>query len=221
MMEATWNVAWLRRGMYFATLFATLFLVALALGSAPDGQPGWLADKLSTARVFPELTRILGEYLGPPLIAASYLVPKWVSDTWLATFKREPLLFLLGVAAVAVTMMIGLRWENLIHSRATEIWYRRWQAIPKWAANPKASWIYKLRTNALWVKIYRFVAWVILPTAFIAFSLALLVLIAIWDPRAWVYYALIALAIMIRNWINRNYKLGKKKAVSSQTPRPA
>lgn len=188
-MESTWNVAWGRRIIYFATLIATLFLAALP----------WTGPTLSTQAKWPEVTQLLGEYLRPPLKMVSYLVPNWVTETWLTAFGKEPVLFLLSTLAVGLTMMIGLRQEAIIHSRANEIWCGRWAG-----PDPRNTLIYKLRTNPTLVRAYRHFAWEILPILFIFACAIVLLAVALTHPQAWVYYGLIVLAIWFHNWIGRD-----------------
>jgi hypothetical protein len=64
-------------------------------------------------------------------------------------------------------MLIGLRLEEKIRSRAGEIWLTSWRAVPKWAVDPKSTWVYKLRSNPNVIKACRYFAWRVLPTIFL------------------------------------------------------
>jgi hypothetical protein len=117
--------------------------------------------------LLPRLTQWLADYLKPILKVAGYLVPTWVEETWLVTFRDEPVLFSIGLVCVAVTMLIGLSLEETIRSRAGEIWHPTWREVPKWAQEPKSTWLYKLRSNLTVIRTYRYFAWRVLPTVFL------------------------------------------------------
>jgi len=201
-MEAVWNIVWWRRIVYFLTLFSSLYLVALP----------WLADALSTKQSLPGLTDWLTRYLEPILTATRYLVPDWVGKTWLGKFGEEPVLFLIGLACVAVTMLIGLSLEETIRSRAGEIWHASWPSVPKWAVDPKSTWLYKLRSNQNIIKAYRYFAWRVLPTIFLVACAGIIVWLW-WTYPGYVtiYAILIVLAVAVRNWVFRAQYTAKKK----------
>jgi uncharacterized protein (DUF2235 family) len=211
-MEAMWNIVWWRRVVYFLTLFSSLYLVALPL----------FADALSTRGSLPQLTEWLAYYLKPLLTVVGYLVPAWVGETWLAIFRDQPILFSIGLICVAVTMLFGLRLEEKIRSRAGEIWLASWPdtEVPEWAKNPKSTCLYKLRSNPTIIKIYRYFAWWVLPTIFLAAAPPIIIWLC-WDYLAYVpIYAILAvLSIAVRNWIFRGqYKRAEKKGQAKTPP---
>jgi hypothetical protein len=195
-MEAVWNIVWWRRIVYFLTLFSSLYLAALPLP--------WLAKALSTHASLPDLTAWLTQYLEPILTVAGYLVPGWVEKTWL------------GLICVAVTMLIGSSLEETIRSRAGEIWHANWPAVPKWAVDPKSSWLYKLRSNPTVIKGYRYFAWGVLPTIFLVVSAGIIAWLW-WDYRGYVtmYAILVLLAVVVRNWVFRAQYTAKKTSRSA------
>ena len=193
-MEAVWNIVWWRRIVYFLTLFSSLYLAALP----------WLANALSTKVTLPGPTAWLTQYLDPILTVAGYLVPGWIGEKWFGTFRDEPVLFLIGLICVAVTMLIGLSLEETIRSRAGEIWHASWPTVPKWAVDPKSTWLYKLRSNPTVIKAYQYFAWRVLPTLFLVVS----VVVVAWLWREYpgyvtMYAILVLLAILVRNWVFR------------------
>jgi uncharacterized protein (DUF2235 family) len=208
-MEAVWDIVWWRRIVYFLTLTSSLFLILLPM----------IVDVWSTKTALPHLTDEVGAVLRPILKVAAYLVPNWVGETWLDEFGKEPVLFLIGVLCLAITMLTGLWQEETIRSRAGEIWHDRWKQIPKWAENPKSTWIYKLRSNKKVIKLYRFFAWRVLPTV---------VLVACVPVIAWLYWTyqkhvivyglLLLFAIPMRTWIFRGlYKAKRRKQHVART----
>jgi hypothetical protein len=205
-MEAAWNIVWWRRIVYFLTLFSSLYLVALPW---LDKLPG--LTNLSTKKSLPDLTAWLAQYLMPILTATEYLVPNWVGKTWLGKFGEEPVLFLIGLVCVAVTMLIGLSLEETIRSRAGEIWQAR--TAPKWAVDPKSTWVYKLRSNPKVIKAYRYFAWRVLPTIFLVVFAFIVAWVSWRYPRYVTIYAiLILLAVVVRRWVSRaQYTASKRR----------
>ncbi|WP_316199369.1 DUF2235 domain-containing protein [Bradyrhizobium sp. SZCCHNS2002] len=199
-MEAVWNVVWWRRIVFFLTLFSSLYLVAFPL----------FPDAMSTRESFHAVTEVLARYLGPALTVASYVMPNWVAKTWLTKFGQEPLLFLFGSLCVAVTMLIGSWLEEIIQARAEDIWHAKvaWPSgvVPKWAADPKSTRLYKLRSNPTVIRCYRIVAWRVLPTLTLACAV-LLVLVVGWQWRLFdyvvIYGMVIVLVVSLRNWAIR------------------
>jgi hypothetical protein len=212
-MEAVWNIVWWRRVVYFLTLFSSLYLIALP----------WLADALSTRGSLPRLTERLADYLKPILTVVGYLVPAWVGETWLVTFRDEPILFLIGLICVAVTMLIGLSLEETIRSRAGEIWHpASWLKVPKWAEDPKSTWLYKLRSNPTIIKAYRYFAWWVLPTIFLL-AVAGIIIWLWWEYResrgyVTIYAILAVFAIAVRSWIFRAQYTAKKRSRALRMP---
>jgi hypothetical protein len=205
-MEAVWNIVWWRRIVYFLTLFSSLYLVTLPC----------VTNALSTKASLPELTTWLAQYLKPILTVTGYLVPDWVGQTWLGKFGEEPMLFLIGVICVAVTMLIGLSLEEAIRSRAGEIWHASWRTVPKWAVDPKSTWLYRLRSNPVVIKAYRYFAWRVLPTIFLGVSAGIVAWLWWGYPRYVTIYAiLILLAVVGRNWVFRAQYLAKRKTSRS------
>jgi hypothetical protein len=124
---------------------------------------------------------------------------------WFVAFSKEPILFLLGAAAVAGTMALGLRLKLIIESRAGQIWANKFdgETVPKWARDATKTKFFRFRTDARLVKWYRAFAREILPTFTIFGSIALLVWWSIKDWRVLVACALVAAAVAVRNAIGR------------------
>ncbi len=169
-MEAVWNVVWWRRIVFFITLFSTLYLLALP---ALD-ELSWLPTQS-----LPVATDLVARYLKPALALLTYVVPNWVAEIWLKKFGEDPVFFLSGLLCVAISTLVGSWLEEIIRSRAGDIWHAQvaWggSAVPKWAADPKSTWIYKLRSNPTVIRFYRIFAWRVLPTFALLASFGLLV----------------------------------------------
>jgi hypothetical protein len=174
---------------------------------------------LSTQQTLPALTFWIGRYLQPILTIGGYMVPDWVGKIWLGTFGEEPILFLIGLLGLAVTMLIGLSQEESIRSRAGEVWHHRWQSVPKWAEDPKSTWLYKLRSNEKVIKAYRYFAWRVLPTLFLILCVGVYIWLLFqsrYSSYVIGYSILFLLALGMRNWIFRAQYTAKQ-----QTPRSA
>jgi hypothetical protein len=212
-MEAVWNVVWWRRIVFYLTLFSSLYLVALP----------WLPNAVSTKQSLPVATDLLARYFKPALAVVKYVVPNWVGETWLTTFGEEPVLFLFGFLCVAVTMLIGSWLEEVIRARAADIWHAKvaWgsSAVPKWAADPKSTRLYKLRSSPIVIRCYRIFAWRVLPTLVLLACAGLLAWFVGWRFKEYDYIAIygivILLAVLLRNWAFRGHYMARK------TSRPA
>jgi hypothetical protein len=203
-MEAVWNIVWWRRIIYFLTVLFSLFLVALP----------WLADWLSTREFMPTTDlKLIARYVEPILMAAGYLVPDWVEKTWLGTFSKEPVWFLIGLVGVIATMLIGWLLEKKIHSHASDIWhYKPNSKIPKWAENPKSTFLYKLRSRhgVIWTyRQYR------LNAAPIILLLVLAAIIGWLLEKYWgeysdyiTIYAILVVIVVVVRWAWHKHKLG-------------
>jgi Uncharacterized alpha/beta hydrolase domain (DUF2235) len=215
-MEAVWNIVWWRRIVYFLTLFASLYLVALPWIAKLPG----LAN-LSTEKSLPDLTAWLARYLNPILTITGYLVPDWVGKTWLSKFGEEPVLFLIGIVCVTITMLIGLSLEETIRSRAGEIWHGSWRTVPKWTMDPKSTWLYKLRSNSNFIKAYRYFAWRVLPTIFMVVFAGIVAWVWWRYPRYVTIYAILILVVVgVRSWVTRAqyiYKARRKTSAGARS----
>jgi hypothetical protein len=136
------------------------------------------------------------------LTVTAYLVPDF-GKTWLDKFGKEPVLFLIGLVCVAVTMLIGSKLEEAIRSRARGIWHASWPTVPKWAVDPKSTWVYKLRSNPKVIKAYRYFAWRVLPMISLLVCASILVWVS-WSYTAYVtIYAILIVLVVVARWVTR------------------
>ena len=105
--ERVWNQVWLRRVVYFATVFASLYVAALPMivkqGPAPGAE--------SRAAFLIPLINALGGFL--PAFAAP----------WIEAFRASPTLFALGVVLVAGLMLWGGSLQRAIDDAMLKIWH--------------------------------------------------------------------------------------------------
>jgi uncharacterized protein (DUF2235 family) len=134
--ERVWNLVWCRRVVYFATVFASLYLALYPLAEALPR-----SDEFSTTlRPLSDLIRLLGSFLPGTL------------EPWLNAYARGPGHFLAAVAAVALLMVLG----SAIGAKITEEMRSIWKSTaPVERRGLLDRLIYGLRTSAQ----YQFVLW--------------------------------------------------------------
>ena len=86
-----------------------------------------------------------------------------------------------------------------------------WRTVPKWAVDPKSTWLYKLRSNPTVIKAYRYFAWRVLPTIFLVVCAGIVAWVW-WRCPGYVtiYAILILLAVVVRSWVFRAQYTAKK-----------
>lgn len=117
--ERVWDLVWMRRIAYFATLFFTFVLVMLPwLKSLP-----FLSSSGASSIVLDDGKCIGSAFCflaGIPKLAGAFL-PAFAS-TWVDTFSANPGIFG-GLASVVAGLMIFSAWlDRKIHDRMTVIW---------------------------------------------------------------------------------------------------
>jgi len=148
--ERAWNWVWLRRVVYFATVFASLFLAALPLIVKESPVP----DRPSRAAFLIPAIEIVGRFL--PALAAP----------WIETFKDAPGLFAVGAALVAVFLL----WGGALQRRIGDVMLAIWRPIVGQAPQqvgpypPPADILYRLRTSKTYRGFFYGLTHWILPT---------------------------------------------------------
>jgi uncharacterized protein (DUF2235 family) len=129
--EKIWNLVWLRRIVYFATLAASFHLGAF-----------WLFHGLNAEREFQSPVRLVSELVR---LVESFL-PRQVVHWWTDYYAANPVSFALGVVAVASLIWLGSRLEAQITDSMRLIWNARLKAatIEK---SPLHRAIYAFRTS--------------------------------------------------------------------------
>ena len=104
--EEVWNLVWLRRVVYFATVLASSYLLLYPLVQSfpPD------AEHSTPLRPVSDLIRFLGGF------APGALKP------WLDAYARDPVHFLLAAAAVIVLILIGSKVGGKITDGMRGLW---------------------------------------------------------------------------------------------------
>ncbi|NVO17429.1 MAG: DUF2235 domain-containing protein [Rhodoplanes sp.] len=194
-MEAAWNVIWWRRVVYFLTLGSSAFLAALP----------WLTSSIGVSAVLPRISGRLTALITPVLDIAATVLPGFVATKWFGAFKQEPILFLIGAAAVAGTMALGMNLKLRIECRAGQVWANRYEGgvVPAWASEAIKTWFFRFRTKPMLVAWYKAFAREILPTIAIFGTILLLLWAASTDWRIAVALAVVAVVIGMRNIVLR------------------
>lgn len=129
--EHVWNEIWKRRILYFATVGATAWLVAFPLISGAGR-----ADEFnSRIRWVSDIIRIVGGFL-----------PGFAS-TWIDGYARAPWSFLGLVILVAFFTIWGMRTA----ARITDLMGMIWRTAPSAPSGIPKNFIYKLRSNRLYI----------------------------------------------------------------------
>lgn len=157
--EHVFNFVWARRVVYFATLAATLFLVAMPLIMPPK------ADGACQSRLC-FVTDILS-----PLAA----VLPGASATWIETFSSRPGIFTGVAAAVVLLVIFGDRLGIKVSDSMRLVWYSASRTKPETqvafpkplAAGSVGLWIQKARLSAGYRSAFRFLTHTLLPACFL------------------------------------------------------
>ena len=132
--EHVWNEIWKRRIVYFATIGATIWLLAFPLISGAQR-----ADEFkSPIRWVSDIIRFVGGFL-----------PGFAS-TWVDGYARAPLQFLLVAGLVTFFTLWGMRIASRISDRMGSIWRGVTPASPGLPDN----FIYRLRSNPYYIAFH-------------------------------------------------------------------
>lgn len=139
MQEAVWNTVWLRRIFYFLTVLTSAVLFIFPLTKSLPA-----ADEFSSpVRWLSDLIRLAGAFLPS------------VADPWLNGYARSPVTFA-GIALLLTLFSIkGARLSSHIKSDMGAIWQSSVVARHVVNGSPE-NWIYRLRTNRLYLAAKRF-----------------------------------------------------------------
>jgi len=143
---------WFRRWTYFATLIATLLLVAM---------PFWIAWALEPP-VLSDGRTWIGSLIGLLRLA----LPGFLGG-WVRVYEHNAFYFLLLCGLIALLMMASTRIESGLRDRARELWKQAFTAdsvssLPK----PDASIWQKFRTSHGYQRGLQIFKWHVLPNIF-------------------------------------------------------
>jgi uncharacterized protein (DUF2235 family) len=144
--DDVWNWIWLRRVIYFLTVFATLFVAAI---------PFFVI-------YFPGFGRsYVGGFVVPIVNAAASFLPGFL-EPWFVAFRNAPGFVLAGVIVVAVLMFIGGNLQQTVRDVARVAWHSPagYKKLTGWHAL-----VYRLRRLGIYQATFYLLKHWIFPTA--------------------------------------------------------
>jgi uncharacterized protein (DUF2235 family) len=105
--DDVWNWIWLRRVVYFLTVFATLFIAAI---------PFWVIYAPGFGRLH------VGGFVVPIVNAAASFLPGFL-EPWFVAFRNAPGFLLAGAIAVGVLMIVGGNLQKTVRDVARVAWH--------------------------------------------------------------------------------------------------
>jgi uncharacterized protein (DUF2235 family) len=135
LQERAWNLIWLKRIVYFATVAASLYLVLYPL----QKQLPVYVEYESRIRWLSDMVRMIGAFLPNAM------------DTWINGYARNPSQLLLAAGAVALFIFLGVKLGDRIQSYMVSTWRRSLAGCLPAASRP-TDLIYSLRT-AGWYRL--------------------------------------------------------------------
>ena len=149
--EKIWNFVWFRRFAYYGTLWSSLYLLFF-----------WLFHDFNPAAEFTTPLRPVSEFIR---VCFSFLPSglHWWAD-WYAT---NPQWFLVGFGTLCVSARLSTNLRRKINSEMRSIWDHRSEGNDLLKSSFHLS-LYRLRTNAIYQMVARFIKYDFLPTAGVA-----------------------------------------------------
>jgi hypothetical protein len=141
--DDVWNWIWLRRVVYFLTVYATAFVVFI-----PFFVIYW-----------PEFGREeVGGFVNPVVNAAASFLPGFL-EPWFVAFRDAPGFVLIGAVAIGVLMLVGANLRETIHDVSRVAWHAptAYVKLTGWRAT-----VYQLRRyKAYQVFFYVLTHWIV------------------------------------------------------------
>jgi hypothetical protein len=141
-----WNWIWLRRIVYFLTVFAAAFVAFI---------PFFVIYAPGFGRAS------VGGFVNPLVNAAASFLPSFLAP-WFVAFRDGPGFVLIGVIAIAVLMVFGANLQETIRDVSRVAWH-----APT-THHPLAGWraaVYRLRRYRIYKAFFYVLSHWILPTA--------------------------------------------------------
>jgi Uncharacterized alpha/beta hydrolase domain (DUF2235) len=144
--DDVWNWIWLRRVVYFLTVFATAFVAFIPYFVIYA--PGFGLDTV-------------GGFVNPLVNAAASFLPSAL-EPWFVAFRNGPGFVLIGAVAIGVLMLLGRNLQETIHDVARVAWHtpNLHVKLAGWRAA-----VYQLRRIGLYRAFFYLLSHWIFPTA--------------------------------------------------------
>jgi uncharacterized protein (DUF2235 family) len=163
LQEDAWNLVWSRRIVYFATVAASVALLALPFYPALlSGIEKYCSDDRCFAST--------------PIGWVSYFVPEF-AKLWVGSFVDKPVVTLLLVGVILLLLGIGRRMESTLRDRMRGVWSAFVRGRP-WPKGNGSRGFRAFRESRLYQYAIYFVKWRLLPTI-AGWSLILIVAFAL------------------------------------------
>jgi hypothetical protein len=158
-MGSVWDQVWFRRGTYFATLLATLALLAMPLWVSLAPYPPILTDGRT--------------WIGGLIGLLELFAPRFL-DPWIRVYEHNAFYTLLLVGLIVAFWTMGNRLELHLRDRARVAW--RWvltqQSDSAFAERIKPSPWQRLRTAGPYQRTIQVLKWHVFPFVFGLFLIA-------------------------------------------------
>jgi hypothetical protein len=145
------NLVWWRRLTYFATLAATLMLLALPLVAARLPSPPVLADGRT--------------WIGGVIRLLSVILPSFAGQ-WVEVYADNPFYFLVLAGVILLLLAFGTRMERTLRDEARRVWRLAVNGEP--IPEPAPSWVRRFRNSGRYQRFVRRFKWYFLPDWVIA-----------------------------------------------------
>ncbi len=144
--DDVWNWIWLRRVVYFLTVFATMFIVGIPFFVIY--KPGFGLSSV-------------GGFVNPVINAAASFLPGFL-EPWFVAFRNAPGFVLAGLIAVTVLMLLGSSLQRTIRDVARIAWHSPagYPGLAGWHAA-----VYRLRRFGLYKATFYVLRNWVFPTA--------------------------------------------------------
>jgi uncharacterized protein (DUF2235 family) len=144
-VEPVWDLVWWRRITYFATLAATLLLLAMPL------IVGWLPT--------PPLLADGRTWVAGVIRLSTIVLPAFAGD-WVEVYANNPFYFLLFSAMVVLLLLVGNRLERKLRDRARRLWRL---ALAGDDLETRDSWVQRFRNAHGYQHVIQRFKWYVLP----------------------------------------------------------
>lgn len=149
-IETVWDLVWWRRVVYFATLFATLALLAMPLFAAHLPRAPLLNDGRT--------------WIGGIIRLLTIALPSFAA-TWIDVYANQPFYFLVMGAVVLLLLAAGTGLEHRLRDRARAIWRAE---LDGGAPVAPSSWLQRFRNSRGYQRGLQVIKWRVLPDFVIA-----------------------------------------------------
>jgi hypothetical protein len=148
-IEPVWDLVWWRRLNYFATLAATLLLLALPFIVAVLPTPPLLRDGRT--------------WMGGVIRMLTIVLPAFAGE-WVEAYANNPFYFLLFAGLIVVLTIVGKRRERALRDEARRIWPL---VLTGGHLVARDSWVQRLRNSHAYQRVIYLSKWYVLPDAII------------------------------------------------------